>query len=123
MELNEEGKTSWFTSVTKIGEALCTPIDFLVNSKVLLNKRLNESIERSWHFRKAFYKQGKLQLYTSLKERPGFQNYLNLPNKKLCQAMTKLLISADEFPIETGRFDYREWTERICPLCCDGIGD
>ena len=46
VELNEEGKTSWFTSVEKIGEALCTPIDLLVNSKVLLNKRLNESIER-----------------------------------------------------------------------------
>ena len=46
MELNEEGKTSWFTSVKKIGEALGTPIDLLVNSKVLLNKRLNESIEQ-----------------------------------------------------------------------------
>ena len=52
VELNEEGKTSWFTSVKKIGEALCTPIDLLVNSKVLLNKRLNESIERSWHLKK-----------------------------------------------------------------------
>ena len=26
MELNVEGKTSWFTSVKKIGEALSTPI-------------------------------------------------------------------------------------------------
>ena len=40
MELNEEGKTWWFISVKKIGEALSTPIDLLVNSKVLLNKRL-----------------------------------------------------------------------------------
>ena len=47
MELYEEGKTSWFTSVKKIGEALSTPTDLLVNSKVLLNKRLNESIEQS----------------------------------------------------------------------------
>ena len=36
--LNEEG-----TSVKKIGEALSTPNDLLVNSKVLLNKTLNES--------------------------------------------------------------------------------
>ena len=43
-ELNEEGKTSWFTSVKKIGEALSTPIDLLVKSKVSLNKGLNESI-------------------------------------------------------------------------------
>ena len=42
VELNEEDKTSWFTSVKKIGEALSTPIDLLVNSKVLLNKRLND---------------------------------------------------------------------------------
>ena len=125
MELNEEGKTSWFTSVKKIGEALCTPIDLLVNSKVLLNKRLNESIERSWHFKKTLYKQGKLQLYTSLKECQGFENYLNLPNKKLHQAITKLRIrSAHKFPMETGRFDYRNRTEGITgSLCCDGTGD
>ena len=55
VELNEEGKTSWFTSVKKIGEALNTPIDLLVNSKVLLNKRLNESIEQLWHFKKTLY--------------------------------------------------------------------
>ena len=40
MELNEEGKTSWFTSIS-------TPIDLFIKSKVLLNKRLNESIEQS----------------------------------------------------------------------------
>ena len=52
MSLPISFKTSWFTSVKKIGEALSTPIDLLVNSKVLLNKRLNESIERSWHLKK-----------------------------------------------------------------------
>ena len=73
--------------------------------------------------KKTLYKQGKGQLYTWLTERPGFENYLNLPNKKLCQTITKLRISAHKFPIETGRFDYRKRTERICPLCCDGTGD
>ena len=38
VELNVEG-----TCVKKIGEALSTTNDLLVNSKVLLNKRLNES--------------------------------------------------------------------------------
>ena len=85
--------------------------------------RLNESLEQSWHFKKTLYKQGKRQLYTRLKERPGFENYLNLPNKKLCPTITKLRISAHKFPIERGRFDYRKWTERTCPLCCDCIGD
>ena len=73
--------------------------------------------------KKTLYKQGKGQLYTWLTERPGFENYLNLPNKKLCQTITKLRISAHKFPIETGRFDYRKRTERTCPLCCDCIGD
>ena len=75
--------------------------------------------------KKTLFKQGKLQLYTSLKECQGFENYLNLPNKKLHQAITKLRIrSAHKFPMETGRFDYRKRTEGItCPLCCDGIGD
>ena len=89
----------------------------------MLNERLNESIEQSWQFRKTFYKQGKLQLYTKLRECPGFENYLNLPNQKLHQTITKLRISAHKFPIETGRFEYRKRTERLCPLCCDGIGD
>ena len=118
MELNEEDKTSWFTSIKKI-EALSTPIDLLINSNVLLNKRLSESTEQSWHFKKTFYKQGKLQLYTSLKEHPGFKNYLNLPNQKLCHTITKLSISAHKFSIETGRFEYRKQIERLCPLCCD----
>ena len=123
MELNEEGKTWWFISVKKIGEALSNPIDLLVNSKVLLNKRLNESIEQSWHFKKTLYKQGKLQLYTSLKERSRFENHLNFPNKNLRQAIIKVRISAHKLPIETGHFDNRKRTEKICPLCCDGIGD
>ena len=38
VELNEEG-----TSVKKIGETQSTPNYLLVNSKVLLNKRLNKS--------------------------------------------------------------------------------
>ena len=47
MEWNEEGKTSWFTSVKKKGEAFSsTPIDLVVNSEILFSKRLNESIEQ-----------------------------------------------------------------------------
>ena len=38
MKLNEKDKTSWFTSVKKIGGALSTPIDLLVNLKGLFNQ-------------------------------------------------------------------------------------
>ena len=85
-----KAKPQWFTSIDKICEVLSTPIDLLVNSKVLLNKRLNKSIEQSWHFKKTLYRQGKLQLYSGVKERPGFEDCLNFANKKLCQAITKL---------------------------------
>ena len=64
--------------------------------------------------KKTLCKHGKLQLYIRLKERPGFDNYLNLPNQKLRQAVTKLRISARKSPIETGRFECRKQTERLC---------
>ena len=112
MELNEEVKTSWFSNVKKIDEALSNPIDLLVNSKVLL-RRLNESIK------KTLYKQGKLQFYTDLWECPGFENYLNLPNKKLCRAITKLRLSAHKFPIEKqGVFIIQSRLKESAPTQC-----
>ena len=66
---------------------------------------------------------GKLKLYASFKEHTGFENYLNEPNTKIRQAITKIRISAHKFPIEVGRFENKNQTDRICPLCCDGIGN
>ena len=66
---------------------------------------------------------GKLKLYTCFKEHTGFENYLNEPNTKLRQAITKIRISAHKFPIEVGRFENKNQTDRICLLCCDGIGN
>ena len=122
-QLNKDIKPSWFKGIVKIGEILGTPIDQLANSKVLLNRKLQECFRHSWHQKRNFYSQGKLDLYTSLKESPGFENYLNIPNQKLRQAITRMRISSHKFPIETGRFEHKERSERICPLCCDGIGD
>ena len=68
-----------------------------------------------WYSKKEKYSQGKLKLYTSLKERPGFENYLNESNPKLRQAITKSRISAHKFPIKTGRFENKNQTDRICP--------
>ena len=60
---------------------------------------------------------------TTFKERPGFEQYLNLSNPKLQQAITKIKISAYKFPIETGRNENKNPTEKLCPLCCEVIGD
>ena len=39
------------------------------------------------------------------------------------KAITKMRISSHKFPIETGRFEERERSDRICPLCCNGVGN
>ena len=76
-----------------------------------------------WYSKRNEYSQGKLRLYTPLKVRPGFEQYLNLINPKLKQSITKLRISAHKLPIEIRRFEDKAPAERICPLCCEGIGD
>ena len=50
----------------------------------------------------------------------------NIPNfkqPKTWQAITKLQISAHKLPIEMVRYDQKKQTERICPLCCEVIGN
>ena len=49
--------------------------------------------------------------------------YFNLSNPKLGQSITKLRISAHKFPTEIGLFENKAPAERICPSCCEGIGD
>ena len=36
---------------------------------------------------------------------------------------TKIRITGHKFPIETGCFENKNQTDRICPLCCEGIGN
>ena len=65
----------------------------------------------------------KNSIQSSLKRHSRLENYLNLPNQKLREAITKSSISVHKFPIETGHFEHRNRTEIIGPLCCDGITD
>ena len=44
---------------------------------------LRRILENQWYSSKIKYSQGKLRLYTSLKERPGIETYLILNNPKL----------------------------------------
>ena len=46
-----------------------------------------------------------------------------MENPKFRQAITKFRISAHKFPIETGRYENKAQCNRICPLCCEGIGN
>ena len=94
-----------------------------LTSTVDWKSALRRILENQWYSSKIKYSQGKLRLYTSLKERPGIETYLILNNPKLWQAITKLRINAHKLPIETGRYDQKTQMERICPLCCEGISN
>ena len=88
-----------------------------------IDQALMKHIEKMGCSNKEKYSQGKLKLYSSFKERSGFENYLNESNPKLRQVITKIRINAHKFPTETGRFENKNQTDRICPLCCEGIGN
>ena len=122
-QLHREGKASWFTSITKIAEITNIGNEFNDKIRIENKNKIQNILNKNWFLKRNEYRQGKLRLYTQLKERPGSENYLNLSNPKLRQAITKLRISAHRFPIETGRFENKPLTERICPLCCEDIGD
>ena len=73
-------------------------------------------LDKRWYSKRNEYSQGKLRLYTYLKVRPSFEQYLNLGNPKLRQSITRLRISAHKFPIEIGCFENKAPVKRICPL-------
>ena len=120
--LHEENHYSWFTGLSKVAEVLGETNDFLA-STVQRKLALRRILENHWYSSRVKYSQGKLRLYTTLKERPGFEIYLTLNNPKLRQPITKLWISAHKLPIETDCYDQKTQTERIFPLCCEGTGN
>ena len=122
-KIHNEGNTSWFTSIVKIAEIVGTNQDILGESKKRIDQALKKQLEKMWYSNKEKYSQGKLKVYTSFKEHPGFENYLKESNPKLRQVITKIRISAHKFPIKTGRFENKNQNNRICPFCCDGIGN
>jgi hypothetical protein len=90
------------------------------NCKSLLNAKYIASWESK---RRSLGSSSKLELYSSIKENFGREGYLNLPNYKLRNAITKLRTSAHNFPIETGRYSNIPREERICQLCMTGVGN
>ena len=103
---HEENYHSWFTGLSKVAEVLGETNDFLA-STVQRKLALRRILENYWYSSRVKYSQGKLRLYTTLKERPGFETYLTLKNPKFRQVIIKLRISAHKLPIETGRYDQK----------------
>ena len=123
-QLQKEGKPSWLTGIGIMTEIFrandMSPSANLSNLTSTIFKKL---LDDEWHLNHKKYSKGKLKFYTSIKERPGFENYLNMGNPKFRQTITKFRISAHKFAIETGRYENKVQWDRIYHLCCEGIGN
>ena len=119
-QLHREGKTSWFSSITKIAEITGNRKEFGDYIKTENKSKVQKILDKRWDSKQNKYSQGKLSLYTHLKVRLGFEQYLDLSNPKLKQSITKLRKNKPKFPIEIGRFENKGPAGKICPLC---IGD
>ena len=117
--LHEENHYSWFTGLSKVAEVLGETNDFLA-STVQRKLALRRILENHWYSSRVKYSQGKLRLYTTLKERPGFETYLILNNPKLRQAITKLRISVPKLPTETGCYDQKHKLKESAPYVVKG---
>ena len=91
-KIHNKGNTSWFTNIVKIAEIVGINQDILGESKNCIDQALKKQLEKNWYSNKEKYSQGKLKLYTNFKKYLGFENYLNEPNPKLHQAITKIRI-------------------------------
>ena len=83
-KIHDEGSTSWFTH--KHYENKRNRRDkprYSWRVKNCIDQALKKQLEKMWYSNKEKYSQGKLKLYTSFKEHPGFENYLNESNPKL----------------------------------------
>ena len=117
-KIHNKGNTLWFTRMVKVSEIVEMNQDNLEVSKNLIDQTLKKQLEKKLYINKEKYSQGKLKLYTSFKDLPGFENYLNQSNPTLRQAIKKIRISAHKFSTETGRFTKKNHINRICPLSC-----
>ena len=100
----------------KIAEIVGINRDILGESKNCIDQALRKQLEKMWYSNKEKNSQGKLKLYTSFKERPGFENCLNESNPKLRQAITKITISVHKFLMAMNNFFFRRSDIFLCAL-------
>ena len=72
-QLHREGKTSWFTSITKTTEVTGNGNEFGDYIKTENKSKIQKILDKMWYSKRNEYNQGKLRLYTHLKVRPGFE--------------------------------------------------
>ena len=116
-QLQKEGKPSWLTGIGIMTEIFrANDMSPLANFGNLTSTTLKKFLDNEWHLNHKKYSEGKLKLYTSIKENP-----IIMENPKFLQAITKFWISVHKFPIETGQYENKAQCDKICPFCCEGI--
>ncbi len=123
--LNNEGKHSWYTFVSKLLNHLDIKNDFLLYSKYKFKKitvtNLREKLLKNWYLLRSKYLDGKLCTYLNIKDHFGYENYLSkLSNFEIRKTICRFRISAHRLQIEVGRFSNISRSERICKNCSSG---
>ena len=126
-ELEQCGFKSWYNGFKRILKFMKLSEKTIIESKNInriIKVTVTNLYNKIWdEERKRQQLKGKLQIYAEIKTKNCFEKYLGLENMNIRKAITKIRISSHKFPIETGRFEEREKSDRICPLCCNGIGN
>ena len=125
--LYQNGNKSWYTGFKRILQYI--EID---ESKVIelkpkskdINKIMTKLYDITWEGEREKIKhQGKHHLYAEIKTNNCLEKYFEIDNMNIRKAIAKMRTSSHKFPIETGRYERKERYDRICPLCCNNIGD
>ena len=123
--LEQRGVKSWYNGFKRISNFMNIDENIINETKSNEIKMIMKNLyKKTWEEeRRKQLLNGKLLSYAEIKTKNCFEQYLGIENMNIRKAITKIRISAHKFPIETGRYEGKTRDDRICPLCCDGIGD
>jgi hypothetical protein len=131
-QLSENGINSWYKYIHRLlkfcnlEHLLFTcdekEITFQLNK---LKKTFQTKYIGIWNQEKdSFSQDSKLELFTSLKSDFGLSEYLikcGIPSHRA--SISRIRVSAHNFPIERGRYLETPREDRLCPFGCNFIGD
>jgi hypothetical protein len=121
--------TSWYSLINFLEKNLNWKLNPLIvdnNVRFSPNFNLSKYLRDQYiaYFPQLLQSDSKLIFYSQFKKQFGLENYLtHVKHSQERKAITKLRISAHQFPIETGRYNNTARKDRMCTLCNSGIGD
>ena len=86
----------------------------LHNIHKLVKNTLMDQFKQRWHSELSQTNKG--QIYLSIKENHGLENYFQLLNKSEVITVFRFRTANHSLPVETGRYDRTPFEERVCPL-------